>query len=91
VSRPACTAGGGRILAARTGIGGIVAAFRIEEAAVPISLFGLIYLAIGVVVALTHGYTSVAGISEVLSLLVAIVLWPLVLFGVDLHLPAITT
>ncbi|MCU1620714.1 MAG: hypothetical protein JWR41_2720 [Modestobacter sp.] len=91
MSRPACTAGQGPILAARTGIGGIVAAFRIEEAAVPISLFGLIYLAIGVVVALTHGYTSVAGISEVLSLLVAIVLWPLVLFGVDLHLPAITT
>jgi hypothetical protein len=58
---------------------------------VHISLFGLVYLAIGVVVALTHGYTSVAGISEVLSLLVAIVLWPLVLFGVDLHLPAITT
>jgi hypothetical protein len=55
------------------------------------SLFGLVYLAIGIVVALTHGYTSVAGLSEVLSLLVAIVLWPAVLFGVDLHLPALTT
>ena len=47
--------------------------------------------AIGVVVALTHGYTSVAGLSQVLSLLVAIVLWPAVLLGVDLHLPGITT
>jgi hypothetical protein len=58
---------------------------------VRISLFGLVYLAIGVVVALTHGYTSVAGLSQVLSLLVAIVLWPAVLLGVDLHLPGITT
>jgi hypothetical protein len=56
-----------------------------------ISLFGLIYLAIGVVVALTHGYTNLAGLSQVLSLLVAIVLWPLVLLGIDLHLPALTT
>jgi hypothetical protein len=56
-----------------------------------ISLFGLIYLAIGVVVALTHGYTSLASLSQVLSLLVAIVLWPLVLLGIDLHLPALTT
>jgi hypothetical protein len=55
------------------------------------SLFSVIYLAIGVVVALTHGYTSVAGLSEVLSLIVAVVLWPAVLFGADLHLPQITT
>jgi hypothetical protein len=58
---------------------------------VRISLFGLIYLAIGVIVALTHGYNSVAGLSEILSLIIAIVLWPAVLFGVDLHLPAIAT
>lgn len=56
-----------------------------------ISLFGLVYLAIGVVVALTQGYNSVAGLSEILSLVVAIVLWPAVLLGVDLHLPAIAT
>ena len=56
-----------------------------------ISLFGLIYLAIGVVVALTNGYNSVAGVSEILSLLIAIVLWPAVLLGVDLHLPPIAT
>ena len=56
-----------------------------------ISLFGLIYLAIGVVVALTNGYNSVAGVSEILSLVIAIVLWPAVLLGVDLHLPPIAT
>jgi hypothetical protein len=58
---------------------------------VRISLFSLVYLAVGLVVALTQGYNSVAGISEILSLVVAVVLWPLVLFGVDLHLPPIAT
>jgi hypothetical protein len=58
---------------------------------VRISLIGLVYLAIGVVVALTHGYNSVAGVSEALSLIVAVVLWPAVLLGLDLHLPAIAT
>ncbi len=56
-----------------------------------ISLLALVYLAIGVVVALTNGYNSVAGVSEILSLVVAVVLWPAVLLGVDLHLPPIAT
>jgi hypothetical protein len=43
------------------------------------------------VVALTNGYNSIAGLSEILSLLIAIVLWPLVLLGVDLHVPPIAT
>ena len=55
------------------------------------SLITLVYLAIGVVVALTNGYNSVAGLSEILSLIVAIILWPAVLFGVDLHLPGVAT
>ena len=42
-------------------------------------------------VALTNGYNSVAGLSEILSLIIAIILWPAVLFGVDLHLPQIAT
>jgi hypothetical protein len=58
---------------------------------VRISLLGLVYLAVGIVVALTHGYNSVAGLSEVLSLIIAVILWPAVLFGVDLHLPPIAT
>ncbi|HEV7725517.1 MAG TPA: hypothetical protein VGO74_01195 [Modestobacter sp.] len=56
-----------------------------------IGLLGLVYLAVGVVIALTNGYNSVAGVSEVISLLAAIVLWPAVLLGVDLHVPPITT
>ena len=56
-----------------------------------IGLFGLIYLLVGVVVALTNGYNSVAGVSEIISLLAAIVLWPAVLLGVDLHVPPIAT
>jgi hypothetical protein len=58
---------------------------------VRISLFGLIYLAIGLIVALGHGYNSVANLSDILSLIIAVVLWPAVLFGLDLHLPAIAT
>jgi hypothetical protein len=56
---------------------------------VRISLFGLIYLAIGIVVALTNGYNSVANLTDILSLVIAVVLWPAILFGVNLHLPAI--
>ena len=56
-----------------------------------ISLFGLIYLAIGLIVALGHGYNSVANLSDILSLIIAVVLWPAVLFGLDLHVPAIAT
>ncbi len=50
-----------------------------------VSLFTLIYLAIGVVVALTKGYNTFTSFSEVLSFIIAVVLWPAVLFGADLH------
>lgn len=56
-----------------------------------VSLLTLVYLAVGVVIALTHGYNSVAGVSQILSLVIAVVLWPAVLFGVNLHLPPIAT
>jgi hypothetical protein len=64
---------------------------RMKEGPVRSSLLTLVYLAIGLVVALAHGYNSVAGLSQILSLIVAIILWPAVLFGVDLHLPEITS
>ena len=38
------------------------------------------------VVVLTNGYNSIAGLSEILSLLIAIVLWPIVLFDVDVRI-----
>jgi hypothetical protein len=91
LGRTAHTADREQPLAAVTGSAGIVAGSCYRGGSMRISLFGLIYLAIGLVVALTHGYTSLASLSEVLSLLVAIVLWPLVLLGIDLHLPALTT
>jgi hypothetical protein len=50
-----------------------------------ISLGGLIYIIIGVVVALSNGY-GITDISTLVSFLLAMFLWPLVLLGVDLHL-----
>jgi nicotinamide riboside transporter PnuC len=50
-----------------------------------ISLVGLIYLIIGIVVAWQKGYLSVSVLKVVLSALLAIFLWFLVLLGVDLH------
>lgn len=52
-----------------------------------ISLFGIVYLAIGVVVAATHGYLVAWNIpGNILEGLAAIVLWPLVaIFNIDLH------
>ena len=52
-----------------------------------ISLFGILHLAIGIVVAATHGYLVAWNIpGNAVEGLAAIVLWPLVaIFGVDLH------
>jgi hypothetical protein len=49
-----------------------------------VSLFGILYLLIGVVVALTNGY-AIHTIGELLSFVLAILLWPLVLLNVNLH------
>ncbi|MDQ2710423.1 MAG: hypothetical protein M3Z25_23645 [Actinomycetota bacterium] len=50
-----------------------------------VSLGTLIWLIIGLVVALSHGY-PINNLSTLLSFLLAIFLWPLVLLGVDLHI-----
>lgn len=50
------------------------------------SIGGVIYLVIGLVVAQSQGYLGIADIGSLLSALLAIVLWPLLLFGVDLHI-----
>jgi hypothetical protein len=51
------------------------------------SLLVLIYLAVGVAIAATHHYfRNVDTIRAVLSAALAIVLWPLVLLGIDLHI-----
>ena len=47
----------------------------------------IIYIIIGVIMASNRGYLSQLGsISNSLSALLAIVLWPLMLLGVNLHL-----
>ena len=51
------------------------------------SVFTLIYLAIGVFVAADNNYfKNVDDVEAVLSAILAIILWPLVLFDVNLHI-----
>ena len=51
-----------------------------------VSLLTLVYLGIGVAIAATHHYFQhVHGWLGVLSAIFAIFLWPLILFGIDLH------
>jgi hypothetical protein len=51
------------------------------------TLLGIVYLVVGLVVASTHHYLSHLGdIKSIASAVLAIILWPLVLFGVNLHL-----
>jgi len=48
---------------------------------------GLIYILIGLVLAANRGYlTHLTTLSNILSALLAVLLWPLLLFGIDLHL-----
>jgi hypothetical protein len=49
-----------------------------------ISLGTLVYLIIGVVVALSTGY-GITSLGQLLNFILALFLWPLVLLGVDLH------
>jgi hypothetical protein len=51
------------------------------------SLLGLVYLIIGVLIAATHDYfKNVDTAKRVLSAVLAVLLWPLVLLGVNLHI-----
>ena len=51
------------------------------------SLISLVYLIIGVVVAASHHYFEhLDAVKPIASAALAILLWPLVLFGVNLHL-----
>jgi hypothetical protein len=47
----------------------------------------LVYVAVGVFVANTHNYLDKLGnIRRIISLVLAVLLWPLVLLGVSLHI-----
>jgi hypothetical protein len=51
------------------------------------SLTGIVYLLIGVVVASTHHYLrNLHGLRPIASAILAVVLWPIVLLGANLHL-----
>lgn len=61
---------------------------RFERGAIGLSgLLTLVYLAIGVWVAANNDYfDKLRGVRAIGSMILAVVLWPLVLLGVDLHL-----
>ena len=51
------------------------------------SLFTIIYVAIGIFVAADKKYfKNVEGIEDILSIILGVLLWPLLLFGVDLRI-----
>jgi hypothetical protein len=51
------------------------------------SLIFIVYIVVGVVVASNHHYlTNLDSVRRVVSALLAIILWPLVILGVNLHI-----
>jgi hypothetical protein len=51
------------------------------------SFLGLVYIVIGVAIAASYDYFErLNTLRQVLSAALAIVLWPLVLLGIDLHI-----
>ena len=53
----------------------------------PRNLLGLIYVAIGIFIAASKDYLeNLETVKRVLSAVLAILLWPLLLLGVDLHI-----
>jgi hypothetical protein len=60
---------------------------RYDDARMRSGLISLVYLIVGVVVASSHHYlTHVSTLKPILSVLLAVVLWPLLLLGVNLHI-----
>jgi hypothetical protein len=51
-----------------------------------ISLLGLIYILIGLYVAWVHNYITPTLLRQIAQALLAILLWFLILLGVDLHI-----
>ena len=51
------------------------------------SVLSIVYLVVGIIVANSHKYfVHVSNFKAVLSAALAVVLWPLLLFGVNLHI-----
>ena len=52
-----------------------------------VGLLWVVYLVVGGIVSATHDYWSnLEGLKPVVSAIVALMLWPLLLFGIDLHI-----
>jgi hypothetical protein len=50
-------------------------------------LFWLLYLGIGIAIAASHHYFAhLSTLRQIISAVLAILLWPLVLLGIDLHI-----
>lgn len=51
------------------------------------SIVGVIYVVIGLIVASSHAFFAhLNAVTPILSAILAVLLWPLILLGVDLHL-----
>ncbi|HJU03376.1 MAG TPA: hypothetical protein VJ966_19440 [Actinomycetes bacterium] len=50
------------------------------------SLLGLIYVLVGIYIAFAYDYIGIELVKRIISVLLAIFLWPLILLGVDLHI-----
>jgi hypothetical protein len=51
------------------------------------SIVSVVYLVVGLIVASSHAFFgNLSALMPILSAVLAVVLWPLVLLGVDLHL-----
>lgn len=51
-----------------------------------ISLLGLIYIVVGIIIAVSKHYITIAWLKTIASGILAVLLWWLVLLGVNLHL-----
>lgn len=51
-----------------------------------VMLLGLIYIVVGIIIAVSKSYITIAWVKMVASALLAVFLWWLVLLGVNLHL-----
>jgi hypothetical protein len=60
---------------------------KAEVVILPRKLLGLIYVAIGIFLAANKDYfENLDTVKRVVSALLAILLWPLLLFGINLHI-----
>jgi len=52
-----------------------------------VSIGGIIYLVLGVIVAVSQNYFDhLSTLGRLLSAIVAVILWPLLLFGIDIRI-----